>query len=308
VPFRLDHDWVWDFWLADDGEDYHLFHLRAPRSLGDPDLRHFNARIAHATSPDLRTWTPHGDVLAPDEPGTWDDLALWTGSVVEHPDHGWAMLYTACSRAEDGLVQRIGLATSPDLHTWTRHPDNPVLEADPRWYELLDDARWHDQAWRDPWVLPDPDGAGWRALVTARMPDGPTRGAGVLALAHSPDLVDWEVDAPLTTASGLGHLEVPQVVEVGERHVLVFSYDPDGLAPDRRSADVVSGSFVVPMGGSMGPVLLDRMRPLGLPGTYSNKVVRDRDGVLQVIGFVNVPGPDFLTLTDPIEFLPYLPD
>ena len=32
---RLADDWVWDSWIADDGERYHLFFLKAPRALGD---------------------------------------------------------------------------------------------------------------------------------------------------------------------------------------------------------------------------------------------------------------------------------
>ena len=31
---RLEHDWVWDSWVADDGERYHLFFLKAPRCTG----------------------------------------------------------------------------------------------------------------------------------------------------------------------------------------------------------------------------------------------------------------------------------
>ena len=31
---RLDDLWVWDSWVADDGDLYHLFFLQAPRSLG----------------------------------------------------------------------------------------------------------------------------------------------------------------------------------------------------------------------------------------------------------------------------------
>ena len=46
---RPDH-WLWDFWLADDGRTHHLFYLHAPKSLGNPDLRHRNARIGHASS------------------------------------------------------------------------------------------------------------------------------------------------------------------------------------------------------------------------------------------------------------------
>src|SRR4051812_23371389 len=36
VVLRLDDQWVWDSWVADDGELYHLFFLQAPRALGDP--------------------------------------------------------------------------------------------------------------------------------------------------------------------------------------------------------------------------------------------------------------------------------
>jgi len=43
-----------DFWFADDGERYRLFFLRAPRALGDPELRHRRASLGHAVSTDLR--------------------------------------------------------------------------------------------------------------------------------------------------------------------------------------------------------------------------------------------------------------
>ena len=59
-----DH-WVWDFWGADDGARRHLFFLKAPRALGDPDLRHRNASVGHAVSDDLQTWSPVADALAP---------------------------------------------------------------------------------------------------------------------------------------------------------------------------------------------------------------------------------------------------
>ena len=45
MTLRLPDHWLWDFWLAEDGEDVHLFFLHAPRSLGNPDLRHSHARI-----------------------------------------------------------------------------------------------------------------------------------------------------------------------------------------------------------------------------------------------------------------------
>ena len=83
MGFNLTDHWVWDFWLADDGEQHHLFYLHAPKSLGHPDLRHRNAKIGHATSTDLRSWTNHGRAFEPGLPGSFDGSATWTGSVVK---------------------------------------------------------------------------------------------------------------------------------------------------------------------------------------------------------------------------------
>ena len=84
VALRLDGHWVWDFWFARDGDDVHVFYLQAPRSLGDPELRHVNATIGHAVSRDLRDWEVLPDALGAGAPGAFDDLATWTGSVLRH--------------------------------------------------------------------------------------------------------------------------------------------------------------------------------------------------------------------------------
>jgi beta-fructofuranosidase len=54
------------------------------------------------------------------------------------------MFFTAISHAEEGHIQRIGTALSDDLVVWTRSPDNPVLEADVRWYEKYDADVWFE--------------------------------------------------------------------------------------------------------------------------------------------------------------------
>src|SRR5690606_4318784 len=147
-----------------DGDAVHVFYLQAPRSLGDPDLRHHRASVGHAVSTDLRTWEVLPDALGPGEPGDFDDLATWTGSVI-HAEGAWQMFYTGVSRAEDGRVQRIGRASSPDLLTWTKH--GQVLETDPRWYETLHDGV-REEAWRDPWVWWDEPTGRFRMQLTAR--------------------------------------------------------------------------------------------------------------------------------------------
>jgi beta-fructofuranosidase len=215
MALRLPEHWLWDFWLARDGDDVHLFYLQAPRALGDPELRHRNATIGHAVSRDLRRWRVLGDALGPGPPGAFDDLATWTGSVLRH-DGRWWMFYTGVSHAEDPPVQRVGLATSSDLGTWERH--GMVLEADPRWYGT--------EHWRDPWVAWDEAEGRFHMLVTA------AAGArGVIGQAWSDDLRAWAVAPPLTEPGDLAQLEVPQLVHLGGAWRILFSATrEDGVA------------------------------------------------------------------------------
>ncbi len=164
---KIKDKWLWDFWFAQDGSDYHIYYLQAPRSLGDPVLRHFNVSVGHAVSQDLVNWRILPDAIQPGPEGNWDDKSTWTGSIITHGGQ-WYMFYTGASSRENGLVQRIGLAVSDDLIHWDKYPANPLIEADGRWYELLDLERWHDQAWRDPWVFYHEDDLHYHAFITAR--------------------------------------------------------------------------------------------------------------------------------------------
>jgi beta-fructofuranosidase len=289
VGLRLSDRWVWDFWIADSGADYHLFYLQAPRSLEDAAQRHSRATVGHAVSQDLRTWTELGDALGPGPRGAWDDVATWTGSVIRHGGL-WYMLYTGVSSAEEGLVQRVGLATSTDLTTWLKHPANPVSEADLRWYERLDLSAWHDQAWRDPWVLADPDGDGFHALVCARVPEGaPDDSRGVIGHAWSADLVHWETRAPLSKPGEFGHLEVPQVEMIEGTPVLLFSTARLHTGQSRRTRlpDEPTGSFVAVGESLLGPWDITNARSIPVPDLYSARLIRDRAGAWQVLGFID---------------------
>ena len=219
MSFDLDDFYVWDFWTAYDATAgrTHLFFLHAPRSLGDPELRHRSARVGHAVSTDLRTWERLPDPL-PEPCEGLDDLATWTGCTVRGDD-AWWLFTTGLSDADDGLVQRIGSARSTDLVTWERTP--LLLEADPAHYQRSSPS-WPEEAWRDPWAVRD-DAGHWHLYVTARDAAGGP-GAGVVGHATSTDLVAWKVGPPLSEPTGVFEwLEVVQVVEVEGRWVLVFS-------------------------------------------------------------------------------------
>jgi beta-fructofuranosidase len=309
---RLTDFWVWDSWIADDGDLYHLFFLQAPRSLGDYARRHIHARVGHATSRDLVTWEYWGECLGPAETG-FDDLAIWTGSVVRAAGRWW-MFYTALSTAGHHIYdQRIGSAVSDDLHTWRRVNDQPVLHVDRRWYKTLDlappgttgpDLTTASETWRDPLVLADPDGDGWHMLLTARAVDAERNDDGVVAHATSRDLTSWEVGPPrCRPGAGFGQLEVVQSKMIDGRAVLVFTCHPDEMTPERIASSGRYCTWSVPAPGVLGPWDVGRARPFTAdPDLFAAPLVHRRDGSWVIIGFRNLEGTgeDGLFIHDPI--------
>ena len=284
MTLQLPNKWVWDFWLVRDGTDYHAFYLQAPRSLGDPELRHLNASIGHAVSKDLRHWRVLSDALSAGPPGAWDDRAVWTGCVVWARGR-WHMFYTGVSAEDDTVVQRAGLATSEDLIRWRKHPKNPLIEADPRYYEQRDEsAVGRERMWRDPWVFRHLQTGDFHALITASATEGPTNGRGVVAHARSDDLVSWETLPPLTEPGDFYALEVPQLTKLGDRYYLLFSTWAEAHSARRREEtglDPAGGTHYLVADDPLGPFRFSTHEflvgdPLG--SLYSGKLVEGPDG------------------------------
>lgn len=295
MTFRLESEWVWDFWVADDGDAFHLFHLRAPRSLGDPERRHRHARIGRASSPDLRTWTDHGVVLGPGGAGSPDGTATWTGSVVRGDDGLWRMFYTGTVFLDEDStrnVESVLMATSPDLIAWTKR-DGFVLAAAGELYEKLGDSSWADEAWRDPWVFRDPQGNGWHMLLTARAKGADDRSGGVVGHAWSPDLDTWTAQPHLGAVSTrFPHLEVLQTVQVGEEHLTLFC---------ATRSDGVDGVWAMPTGQVPIDASPDDARLIAAAPAYAGRVVRGRDGSPALLAFTRDAGGAPLGISDPIE-------
>ena len=290
MRLALPDHWVWDSWMTDDGTDYHLFFLRASRALQDRERRHSRATIGHATSPDGEEWTLTADALAPSDGPAFDDLATWTGSVVRDTGGLWSMFYTGVSRAENGLKQRIGRATSPDLLTWTKDPDL-VLEADGRWYERLGEGTWPDEAWRDPYVF---EHAGqWHMLITARANTGDPEGRAVVGHATSDDLNHWHIQPPLSAPAGFGEMEVLQVHDVQGKPVLVFSCAPKNA---RVTAEHSAGTWIAEGQSLLGPWKVTDAKNVDTADLYAVQMRQARDGNWMTWGF-NSDGPQFGTIS-----------
>jgi beta-fructofuranosidase len=250
-----------DIEVAADGDDLHLFHLTLPNH----DV------VQHAVSRDGLAWRALPAALRTGDPGDCDGDQIWTMSVTPRPasKSGYVMLYTALSCTDRGQVQRVAMATSDDLMTWTKSPRNPVAEADPRWYET-DPALTGSVSFRDP--KPVRVGNGYLATVCARTHDGPLPRRGCAALLRSADLETWEALPPLFAPQRYWDLECPQLFRLGGDSGSEAGrwYLTAAIMEDRTQrywvANGATGPFANPPGGDL----------LAPAGHYAARVTRWR--------------------------------
>lgn len=301
--YRPDDRWVWDFWLVQDGSLWHMFHLQAPRTV-PPEQRHWHAVVGHATSSDLVNWSPQTTAVEPGVPGTWDDTAIWTGSVILHHSGRWLMAYTGITQAKDSYIERVGLAWSDDLTEWEKEPSNPVLESDPRWYENPGSSQWQ-HGWRDPFLIPTGDGR-YSMLLSARLADaGSPFRAGAIGAATSDDGINWIAREPIPGTDGhFAQLEVPQLVTAGDRHHLIFCTNSDGPWPRNRPGarpKIGTGEFVGehPFGPYEGPPTFIDADAIGT--RYAGRIFTTESGEYTYLAFLDGGARSFVGgISDPI--------
>lgn len=289
MVFIPEKHYLWDFWLLtphewrDQQSLYHMFYLQAPRSLHDPDLRHGMATVGHAVSLDLRHWQYYGTALEAGQPGSWDDRAIWTGSVTIRDGLAY-MFYTGISYAEQAPVQRIGLAISSDLAHWVRHPDNPLLEVDIRWYEPQSADQREVKTWRDPYVVYASDEQVYYMFLSARINKGSHDGRAVIGLARSVNLLSWEMLPPVSIPGDFTEMEVPQVVPLNGRYYLLFCASRHAAARlSRTNGNLWAGTHYLVANTLTGPYhsLTDEPLVADSAGTYyAGKLVKDSAGTL----------------------------
>jgi beta-fructofuranosidase len=218
-------------------------------------------RWGHATSPDLLTWTHHPIAL---EPGD-DELGCWSGGLVV-PDpakpRSATIFYTSVHEPDLNLGA-VRVARPAD-DAWERWDKGDVVVTPPPGEDL--------RVFRDPVVMRDGDR--WRMLVGAGYRDGTP---AVLTFV-SPDLGDWTYDGVLasTRTSPTGPLpsgeawECPQLLQLGDRHLLVVSTWRDG-----ETHDVLAGIGTF----ENGRMQVERWQRLTLgTGHYAATEFVDADG------------------------------
>ncbi len=309
MVLALDDRWIWDSWYWRDGDIWHAYFLNAPKSLGDPELRHFHVAQGHAISRDLKTWEHLGTCLKPSDGPAWDNYTTWTGSTLRDDDGGWHLFYTGSNHGEDGLYQRIGHAISNDGHNWARVNGGLCLDlTGPNAHHYEDDfatSLWHDRAMRDPWVMRDPDSNGWLMYFTARAAGiAEPNAGGAVGLATSNDLNTWTLEPPVFVG-GFGQLEVPQVFEHAGRWYCLFCTAAEHFSAEqagRVPGGPVTGSHYLMADHPRGPwtiapgQFLDGAMPCQ---RYAARILQTDDG-LAIMGFADRPNGDFVGhVTDP---------
>jgi beta-fructofuranosidase len=274
---------------------YHLFHLVLPN----------HDFIAHAVSTDGICWRRVRNALFIGDPGSWDDLMLWTMHVSADPDRPgrWRMFYTGLSRRDRGRHQRIGLAVSEDLYHWEKHPvhwcdtrgpqdPEPIQEARRRsrrreagdttalidasscfplspgseHYESgLDEGR-RLVSFRDPYFF---DGKGGRSLLaSARVATGPVVRRGCVARLEEIEPGRFESRPPLHWPMLYDDVEVPNLVELDDHLFLIGSIREDAKIRYWHAE------------GLDGPWCSYYDNVLMPQGNYAGRICRDEEGWL----------------------------
>jgi len=274
---------------------YHLFYLVLPN----------HDFIAHAISDNALNWRRVDNALFIGDPGSWDDLMLWTMHVTADPHQPgrWRMFYTGLSRRDQGRKQRIGLAHSNDLFRWRKAavnwedrrgandpqrvkqgrakrasaapsrikaqqaPDSCFpLEPDPQFYESsLDDER-NWISFRDPFYYQQ-DHQGW-LLTAARVNNGPLIRRGCVGLMEETSPNHFRQLPPLHAPMLYDDIEVPNLFRVDGEYYLIGS-----LREDAKIRYWHTTAIGEPWRNYYDNVLLSK-------GNYAGRVCYDPQGIL----------------------------
>ena len=212
------------------GEVYHLF---TEQTTVDWDGSMGNAfagirSVGHAVSKDMFEWEELPAAIECGPAGSFDAYSIYHMDVFIH-DGIWYMYYTGLDKGGPGEQQSIGLATSPDGIRWEKHPSNPVLRADPRWYEqaIPREATYQekdfDRLWfRDPFIIRDPQTGTFGMIVIARDKSKHPDVRACLAWATSKDLIHWTAHEPIYSPGRFHTIETPSMFERMGRHYIIF--------------------------------------------------------------------------------------
>ena len=241
-----------DPWIVRDQERYRMWFTLVL----NPFTPEQTIGIAHAESDDGLMWTTTGrHVLAPNPDG-WDSVGIETACVVRRPQGGWFLYYTAPLPPEGGHHMAIGLATSDDGMTWSRHGTAPLLVGENDWELPFQDGPGEPKVGGilEPCVHFDPQTNTFRMWYAGLGKRGGEFAKYRIGYAESADGITWHRDAePVFEPSATGgwddaitsHNHVA-VAPDGELHLFYFG----SSAAQYQECEGLEGCAMTP--GSIG--------------------------------------------------------
>ena len=168
--------------------DNDLFGSGTLRNIGDRFIGTYHAYpspgyetgpavIGLCYSRDLRHWEVGEPILHPQDGTEWEKGGLYKSWLMEH-DGIYYLFYNAKNQGDGRWIEQTGVATSPDLIHWKRHPGNPILR-------VGESGDFDDIFASDPCVFRFQDR--WIMFYYALCSDGHARNSA----AFSSDLLNW---------------------------------------------------------------------------------------------------------------------
>lgn len=224
-----------DFSIVQANGVWHIVVIEAPVD-SPPPGQPGSPGLEQATSADMEHWTDGGVAIPVGSGGSWDSYDTWAPSIVKSGTT-YYLYYTGVRDNGYGLVQKIGLATSTDLTTWTKSSDNPVFDCVHTSWQYWSETNPPGVSadCRDPYVLRDEPNNQWVMFYNGRL-DNRTdihdsilpayaqslSTPAIVGIATSPDLLHWS-DAGFVPATASYQAESPHVIQHDGVWYLIFT-------------------------------------------------------------------------------------
>lgn len=209
---------------------HHVFYLSLKQNRDGSLSGH---QWSHLASRDLVVWEQWPAAIVPDE----TEPFIATGNIVEKDGIFFAFYCTAIIKNEK-RDPVICVATSNDLVTWTKSPQNPLIRLH---HDVPTDVYETNNIWRDPHVFWNQEAKEWWMAVAAKeQTDGVYGPAGAVAYATSSDLMNWTVERkPMLLDRDSNAGECPDVFPFGEGWAMIYYPDATRI----RLADSPKGPW-----------------------------------------------------------------
>ena len=197
-----------------DNNTYHIFYLKAYQD--NCGWMRFHSSWGHIETNDFKNFQIRKDAISPGKNGDDDEGGCFTGSVIKNDNNYYLYYATFCPGSKTGR-EKINLAISSDGENFEKYKNNPLLTVDGKIYGGGED-------FRDPFVFYNEEEKCFWMLFTSGVIHAPciTR-RGVIGLAKSKNLVDWEFSEPIYTPNIYPSLECPDLFKIGDIWYLLFS-------------------------------------------------------------------------------------